>query len=220
MSGLCSRRAAEEMVAAGRVELAGRKLAVGDRVPPGARLLVDGQPLARPAATVRLLAYHKPRGQIVSTQGKDTVFESLPELERGRWLNIGRLDVETEGLLLFTNDGDLADRLAHPRHGVEREYLVKSPKELPAAVLERAVRDGVKVDEGRVRPLRFKLRPVGKEASRWYELVLGEGRNRVVRRLFAALDAPVTRLLRIRFGPYRLSRTLAAGEFENLRPPR
>ncbi|MBF2734589.1 MAG: rRNA pseudouridine synthase [Betaproteobacteria bacterium AqS2] len=219
MSGRCSRREAEEMVAAGRVALAGKTLAVGARVPPNARLTVDGEPLGKPADKVLLLCYHKPRGQIVSSRGPDTVFEGLPPLPRGRWISIGRLDVETEGLLLFTNDGGLANRMAHPRFGLEREYLVKSAKRLDEELLRRAVKDGVAVDGGRVKPKRFALRPAGKGAGSWYELVLDEGRNRVVRRVFAALDAPVGRLLRIRFGRYALPRGLAAGAWEYLPAP-
>lgn len=220
MSGRCSRREAEEMVAAGRVTLAGRALAVGARVPPDARLAVDGEPLGRPAERSLLLRYHKPRGQIVSSRGPDTVFEGLPALPRGRWISVGRLDVETEGLLLFTNDGGLANRMAHPRFGLEREYLIKSRRRLDEELLRRAERDGLMVDGGLVRPKRFTLRPAGKAGGSWYELVLDEGRNRIVRRVFEALDAPVARLLRIRFGRYELPRGLAAGAWEYLPAPR
>ena len=165
----------------------------------------------------RLLVYNKPAGEIVSVddpQGRPTVFERLPRVKGARWIAIGRLDFNTGGLLLFTTSGELAERLMHPRYEVEREYAVRVLGRLDA---ERAARlqEGVLLEDGRAR---FEtLVDVGGEgANHWYQVTLREGRNREVRRMFEAVGVRVSRLIRVRFGPFRLPPGLKRGQWREL----
>jgi 23S rRNA pseudouridine2605 synthase len=195
----------------------GQPAVLGTRARPSDEILLDGRPvrLAAPAA-VRVLLYHKPVGELVTRddpQGRPTVFSRLPP---GRWVAVGRLDVNSAGLLLFTDSGELANRLMHPRYEVEREYLARVQGEV---ALER-LRKGIHLEDGlaafdRIEPADPRA---GAAANRWYRVSLKEGRNREVRRLFAAVGARVSRLLRVRYGPVNLPRDLAPGQWRELKP--
>jgi 23S rRNA pseudouridine2605 synthase len=169
-----------------------------------------------------VIAYHKPEGELVTRrdpEGRATVFERLPPLAHGRWIAVGRLDLNSSGLLLFTDSGELANRLMHPRHGIERLYLARVLGELSEAA-KRQLLDGVQLDDGE--RARFEsLEATGKQAgaNRWYRVALREGRNREVRRLFEAVGCRVSRLRRIRFGPVELPRELAPGRWIELSAP-
>ena len=220
-SGLMSRRNAEEMIVQGRVSVAGNVVKLGERFPSDQTILVDGEAVAAvPTGEAQLLIYYKPRGEIVSSSGSLTVFENLPPLTIGRWVNIGRLDVDSEGLLLFTTDGDLANRFAHPQFGFEREYAVRAAAVIPTETMENTVVNGLTIAGEIVQPLRFTMRSFREAVNQWYEIVLNQGRNRVVRRLFEALEAPVNRLIRVRFGDYCLPQDLEPGDWRMVPLPK
>jgi 23S rRNA pseudouridine2605 synthase len=207
----------ERLISEGRVWVDGQPAHLGMRVGTTHEIQVDGQALSFPDATSaqpHLLLYHKPVGEICSRAdpgGRPTVFDPLPE---GRWISVGRLDLNTSGLLLFSDDGELANQLMHPRSGIEREYSVRVLGEVDAAMRERLLR-GVQLEDG---PARFQaIQPGGGSgANRWYRVVTGEGRNRLVRRLWESQGVQVSRLVRIRFGSIRLPRELAAGQWRML----
>jgi 23S rRNA pseudouridine2605 synthase len=177
---------------------------------------VDGKAVQRPtASTPRVLLYHKPVGELVTRsdpEGRRTVFSQLPP---GRWIAVGRLDLNSSGLLLLTDSGELANRLMHPRYGLEREYLARVKGELSAGELAR-LRQGILLDGIPARFERIHGERQGEGANRWYRVVLQEGRNREVRRLFEALGHPVSRLSRVRYGPVALPPDLAPGKWREL----
>ena len=216
-AGLGSRREIESWIEAGRVTVGGRVAKLGDRA-TGEPIAVDGRPVQAAAAPPgRVLVYNKPEGELVTRSdpdGRTTVFSKLPP---GRWIAVGRLDLNSAGLLLFTDDGELANRLMHPRYGIEREYQVRVQGPVD---LER-LRRGVQLDDGEAAFERIE--PVDPRASasanRWYRVMLKEGRNREVRRLFEAVGARVSRLIRIRYGPIELPRDLAPGMWRELANP-
>ena len=221
-TGEASRRHAEELIAEGRVRVDGKLAMIGQRISATSFVTIDGKRL-RTAAGERLqpqmIAYNKPRGQIVSRTGEDTVFSNLPRLRNGRWVNVGRLDVESEGLMLFTNDGDLANMLAHPRYKRQRCYQVKSHAALDERSMAKVVQPGIKVAGKLVQADSFiKLARSGK-ATHWYEIRIAEGRNRVVRRIFAHFEADVLRLTRTSYGKYKLARNHAAGTWKKVPLP-
>lgn len=204
-----SRREIERWIVAGRVVVNGHPAQLGQRLTGSERVFVDGRRVEtdaalRPAAHAHL-AYYKPAGQVSSrsdAQGRPTVFSALPPPRRGRWINVGRLDISTSGLLLFTTDGELAHRLMHPRHEIVREYAVRLLGEPNAAQLEQ-LRAGVVLEDG---PARFDAvaRSGGTSRNVWYRVSLHEGRNREVRRMFEALGLTVSRLIRVKYGPVEL----------------
>lgn len=210
-----SRREIEGWIAAGRVFLNGRVAKLGDRASPSDTVLVDGKPVAAPLkGQPRVLLYHKPVGELVTRsdpEGRRRVFDSLPP---GRWIAVGRLDLNSSGLLLLTDSGELANRLMHPRYGLEREYLARVRGELPPDEIKRLL-DGIPLDG---EPARFDRieKERGEGTNRWYRVVLREGRNREVRRLFEALGHSVSRLARVRYGPVELPPDLAAGKWRDL----
>ena len=208
-----SRRHADAMVTAGRVTVNDRLAPAGCTHLPGDRIAVDGRQLPVPAAASgRIIAYHKPRGQITSRNRPDSVFEALPPPPAGRrWLAIGRLDVGTEGLLLFTDCGEVVNRLAHPSRAIEREYEVHSPDSIADAALADVCRRGLTIDGRRCRPHSFRRLPRPRGTGGRYRVTVSEGRNRLVRKIFSRLQARVGRLIRVRFGSLRLPESLAAG---------
>lgn len=217
-AGLGSRREMEQWIAAGRVSVNGAPATVGTRVSAADRVLVDGRPLRlRRGARERVLLYHKPTGEIVSRddpQGRPEVFEKLPRLRGAKWIAVGRLDFNTSGLLIFTTSGELANRLMHPRHRIEREYAVRVLGELREEQIQ-ALRTGVQLADG---PAHLdSIEDAGGQGSNhWYNVVLSEGRNREVRRLFEALNLTVSRLMRVRFGPVALPSHLKRGQMREL----
>ena len=166
-----------------------------------------------------MLLYHKPAGEIVTQDDPDqrpTVFEKLPKVSGGRWVAVGRLDLNTEGLLIFTTSGELANRLMHPRYEVEREYAVRLLGEFTEEQRQQLL-DGIELEDG---PAKFsRIDDAGGEgANHWYRVVISEGRNREVRRIFEAIGLTVSRLIRIRFGAIQLPRSVARGRFYELAP--
>ncbi|MDE2261444.1 MAG: rRNA pseudouridine synthase [Gammaproteobacteria bacterium] len=224
-AGLGSRRQVEQWIVAGRVTVAGRVAKLGDRAAADDEVCLDGRRLllgSPQAVTHQVLVYHKPLGEVTTRrdpQGRPTVFERLPAPQHGRWIVVGRLDVNTSGLLLFTTDGELAHRLMHPSSRIEREYLVRV-RGRPGAETIRRLLGGIRLEDG---PAAFdrilEQPPAHGEASAnnaSYRLVLREGRNREVRRMWEAVGYEVSRLLRIRYGPIELPRDLRPGQWRLL----
>jgi len=220
-AGVGSRRDMEELIIAGRVSVNGEPAHIGQRVAPTDQVRVNGKPLARkqPGRLPRVLVYHKPPGEIVSQDDpgeRPTVFDRLPKVSGGRWVAVGRLDFNTEGLLILTTSGDLANRLMHPRYEVEREYAVRVLGELTPEARSRLL-EGVALDDGMAKFSRIDDEG-GAGANRWYRVTISEGRNREVRRMFSSVGLEVSRLIRIRYGAVQLPRTLARGRFSELSP--
>lgn len=221
LAGLGSRREMETLIASGRVTVNGKPAIVGVGVVPSDVVRLDSRPLRLPfeAELPKVLLYHKPEGEIVSQDDPEkrvTVFDKLPHIKGAKWIAIGRLDINTSGLLIFTTSGELANRFMHPRYEVEREYAVRIFGELTEAQLLQLTQ-GIELDDG---PANFdSIRPQGGEGSNhWYQVVLREGRNREVRRLFEAFQLPVSRLMRVRFGPINLPPRLKRGMMLELEP--
>jgi len=201
------------------VSVNGAVAKLGARALPEDKILVDGRPVAPTSQEKpRVLLYHKPVGELVTRsdpQGRRTVFEALPA---GRWVAVGRLDLNSSGLLLLTDSGELANRLMHPRYELEREYAARIRGELRPDEKKQLL-EGVELDG---EPARFESIDTyreGEGSNRWYRVVLKEGRNREVRRLFEALGHPVSRLVRLRYGPIELPADLAAGRWRELENP-
>lgn len=218
-AGVGSRREMEELIVAGRVSVNGEPAHIGQRVAANDQVRVNGRLIARAGKKKppRVILYHKPAGEIVShddPEGRASVFARLPKLKFGKWLSVGRLDLNTEGLLILTTSGEIANRLMHPRYGAEREYAVRVLGELDAEQQQRLVK-GIQLDDGEAR---FgSLEYLGGEGSnRWYRVTLKEGRNREVRRMFEAAGVTVSRLIRTRFGEIVLPRNLRRGRWEEL----
>ena len=218
-SGVGSRRDLEQMIVEGRITVNGEPAHTGQRVSFGDRIQIDGKPvryrIAPPPA--RVLAYHKPAGEVVThddPQQRPTVFRRLPRLQQGKWQSVGRLDINTEGLLLFTNSGELANQLMHPRFGVEREYAVRSLGVLAMDAKARLL-EGVEI-EGQRCAFKSIEDGGGEGVNHWYRVVITEGRNREVRKLFDAVGHAVSRLIRIRYGSVVLPRGLKRGVWVDL----
>jgi 23S rRNA pseudouridine2605 synthase len=219
-AGLGSRREMETWIREGRIRINGRLAQLGDRATPEDELKVDGRPLSRRRMTPsdrEIILYNKPEGEIVTrrdTEGRPTVFARLPKPSGGRWIAVGRLDINTGGLLILTTDGELANRMMHPSRQIEREYAVRVFGEVRSQQLETLV-NGVELEDG---PARFEeITPAGGEGiNRWFHVVLMEGRKREVRRLWEAVGLQVSRLKRVRFGPVILDSAVKAGQWRAL----
>ncbi|MCE9678657.1 23S rRNA pseudouridine(2605) synthase RluB [Shewanella sp. AS1] len=219
-AGHGSRREMEAWIAAGRVSIDGEIAKLGDRVEADAKIRIDGRAVSIKAEqdlVCRVIAYHKPEGEICSRkdpEGRPTVFDRLPRTRDSRWVAVGRLDINTSGLLLFTSDGELANRLMHPSHEVEREYAVRTFGEVTDACVQR-LRSGVTLEDG---PAHFdKVKPAGGEGmNKWWHVSLAEGRNREVRRLWESQEIQVSRLIRIRYGMIELPKSLPRGGWVEL----
>jgi 23S rRNA pseudouridine2605 synthase len=213
-AGIGSRRDMEQLIEDGQVTVNGEVAHIGMRIAQGDQIRLAGRPIKLrivPPAP-RVLAYHKQVGEVVThhdPEGRPTVFRRLPKLHNGKWLSVGRLDINTEGLLLFTNSGDLANQLMHPRFGVEREYAVRVLGALDMNARARLL-EGVTI-EGQKAAFKSIEEGGGEGANHWYRVIITEGRNREVRKLFDAVGLAVSRLIRIRYGTVVLPRGLKRG---------
>lgn len=218
-AGLGSRRDMEELIIAGRVSVNGEPAHIGQRILPTDAVRINGKLLQRKASNKppRVLVYHKQAGEIVShddPEGRPSVFDRLPTMKTGKWLAVGRLDFNTEGLLLFTTSGDLANRLMHPRYNIEREYAVRTLGELEEGMRQKLLA-GVELDDGLA--AFSKVQDGGGEGvNKWYRVVIGEGRNREVRRMFEEVGLTVSRLIRTRYGMMTLPSGLKRGRWDEL----
>lgn len=218
--GLASRREIEDWIRNGRISLNGHYAKLGDRYKPGDRVTVNGRVIdldARNEEPTRVLLYHKPIGEVVTRrdpEGRPVIFTQLPRPNRGRWIAIGRLDINTQGLLLVTNNGELANRLMHPSREIPREYAVRVLGNIEDKVLDR-LSHGVELEDG---PARFDSISIagGEGANRWFHVMLREGRNRIIRRLWDSQGITVSRLIRVRFANIELPPRLRARTFMEL----
>ena len=217
--GLGSRREMEALIAAGEVSVNGKVAIVGDRVGPedvvriGKRVIRLNLEESLP----KVLLYHKPEGEIVSRddpEGRPSVFDKLPHLRSSKWIAIGRLDFNTSGLLIFTTDGVLANRLMHPRFEMEREYAVRILGELTAEQMKQLT-TGIELEDG-VAAFSYLAEQGGEGINHWYRVILKEGKNREVRRMFEAIGLTVSRLMRVRFGPINLPPRIKRGQWLEL----
>ena len=219
--GLASRREVEDWITAGRVKVNGKIAALGQRVDLHDAIALDGRLLKREEAAEvvrRVLIYNKPDGEICTRddpEGRPTVFDRMPRPKEGRWINIGRLDINTTGLLLFTTDGELANRLMHPSYEMDREYAVRVRGEVTEEMIER-LKTGVMLEDGPARFTDIKQAPGGEGFNHWYHCVVMEGRNREVRRLWESQGLVVSRLKRVRFGPVFMTSDLPMGRWREM----
>lgn len=219
-AGIGSRREMERWIAEGRVTVNGVKATLGDRASVRDAISVDGRPVkleAYASKVRRVIAYNKPEGEICSRhdkEGRATVFDKLPKLKGERWISIGRLDLNTSGLLLFTNDGELASRLMHPSYAIEREYAVRVMGEVTQQKVKNLF-DGVELEDGMAR-FSDIVDSGGAGINRWFHVCIMEGRNREVRRLWESQDLLVSRLKRVRYGSLIIPDHLKQGHFQEL----
>ncbi|MCV6615910.1 MAG: pseudouridine synthase [Cellvibrionaceae bacterium] len=219
-AGFGSRREMERAIAEGRVRLNGEEAKLGDRAGPDDRVSFDGRRVSVDKAQrerPRVLLYNKPEGEICSRkdpEGRRTVYERLPKLKSGRWISVGRLDFNTSGLLLFTDDGDLANKLMHPSSVIDREYLVRIQGQVDEDMKQR-LREGIMLDDG---PAKFTdiVDGPGEGKNRWFYCVVMEGRNREVRRLWESQGVNVSRLKRVRFGNIFIPSHVRVGQWIEL----
>jgi 23S rRNA pseudouridine2605 synthase len=219
-AGYGSRREVERWIEQGQISVNGVQAGLGDKASLEDTIHLKGKLLSLNRLTSfrpRILAYHKPEGELVSRkddQGRKTVFDHLPSMQSSRWISVGRLDLNSAGLLLFTNDGELANRLMHPSSEIEREYAVRVLGEVSASAFQR-LQDGVVLEDGKAGFERI-VDAGGRGANHWYHVVLKEGRKREVRRLWESQGIRVSRLMRIRYGPVVLERSLRVGKWKEL----
>ncbi|WP_217874330.1 23S rRNA pseudouridine(2605) synthase RluB [Pseudoalteromonas shioyasakiensis] len=219
-AGVGSRREMEKYIDANRVSVNGKVARLGDRVEATDIIRVDGHVVKiedKDDRICRVLMYNKPEGELCTRkdpEGRRTVFDRLPRVDGERWIAVGRLDINTAGLMLFTNDGELANRLMHPSYEVEREYSARVFGEVTNETL-RTLTKGVELEDG---PAKFlNIKPMGGEGiNRWFNVTLTEGRNREVRRLWQSQDVEVSRLIRIRYGKLELDKRLPQGGWAEL----
>ncbi|WP_298188067.1 23S rRNA pseudouridine(2605) synthase RluB [uncultured Pseudomonas sp.] len=219
--GLASRREIEAWITAGRVKVNGAVASLGVRVDLHDAIAVDGKVIRREEAAEsvrRVIIYNKPEGEICTRddpEGRPTVFDRLPRPKDGRWINIGRLDINTTGLLMFTTDGELANRLMHPSFQMDREYAVRVRGEVDEEMIER-LKAGVMLEDGPAKFTDIKVAPGGVGFNHWYHCVVMEGRNREVRRLWESQGLVVSRLKRVRFGPVFITSDLTMGRWREM----
>lgn len=231
--GVASRRKIEEMIINGDITVNSQVAELGCKVTDKCKIVIAGRRFYVPDQNeleessnknpIKLIAYHKPVGQVSTSfdpEGRETVFDNLPKLHQARWISIGRLDINTSGLLLFTNDGNLANNLMHPSNNYDREYLVRVLGDVTSEKIKKLLK-GIMLEDGmakfkKISELNHEDSSSSK-ANKWFKVVLTEGRNREVRRLWEAVDCKVSRLSRIRFGPYQLPRALKPGKCQDLK---
>ena len=218
--GYGSRRALEVLIKDGRVRVNNQVAKLGDRADSTKdHFSIDGRPCRRVGKPTesRVLLYNKPLGQVCTRddpEGRKTVFEGLPRVDNGRWISVGRLDINTSGLLLFTNDGELANRLMHPSSEIQREYAVRILGKVTPEIVENLV-NGVELEDG-VGRFEHVMDAGGEGANHWFHVVAVEGKNRIVRRLWESQDLTVSRLKRVRFGPIFVPKSLRQGTWLEL----
>ncbi|HIC47232.1 MAG TPA: pseudouridine synthase [Methylophaga aminisulfidivorans] len=220
-AGYGSRRQVETWIKEGRVTRNGELASLGDQISEGDRLKLDNKPLSpkrlwqEPAKQVIL--YNKPVGEVCTRkdpEGRRTIFQSLPIPEQGRWVSVGRLDLNTSGLIILTTDGELANRLMHPSHEMDREYAVRVLGEVTSEMMQ-TLRDGVMLEDGEAKFADIQ-ESGGEGANKWYHVVIQEGRNREVRRLWESQGVQVSRLMRVRYGPIIIPNNLRMGHWTKL----
>ncbi len=222
-AGFGSRREVEKLIAEGLVKVNGKVAQLGDRAFPDDKIKVRDHEVRETRLAkqpTQVILYNKPEGQVTSRKdekGRDTVFQHLPRIINSRWVAIGRLDMNTSGLLIFTNNGELANRMMHPSYEVEREYSVRVFGEVSEDTLKQ-LKKGIKLDDGWAKFDRIVKLPQQDDDSlnQWYKVVIKEGRNREVRRMWEAVGVQVSRLIRTRYGQFQLPRNLRQGKSEAL----
>ncbi len=224
-AGMGSRREIETWITDGRVSVNGRRAKLGDRASAADRILVDGKLMSLSEVggeQIKALIYHKPEGEICTRKdpkGRPTIFENLPGIPGGRWVSVGRLDINTSGLILLTNNGELANRLMHPSTGLEREYLVRIRGSATEETIQKLTREGVDIDGKPAKFERVLASDMADEGTNhWYKVVIKEGRYREVRRMWDAVGHTVSRLKRIRYGTIKLTREVKRGQHAKIAP--
>jgi len=221
-AGYGSRREIEKWITQGRLKIAQKKAELGDKISYEDKVYLDDKilPLTdKEKLACRVIAYHKPEGEICSRhdpEGRPTVFDNLPKLQKARWVMVGRLDINTAGLILFTTNGELANRLMHPKYEIEREYAVRVFGEVTQTQINNMLK-GVMLEDGFAKFANIKHEG-GTGKNQWYHVILKEGRKREVRRLWESQDLTVSRLIRIRYENVHLNRTLKQGRWMDLPP--
>lgn len=219
-SGAGSRREVERWISQGRISVNGERAKLGDRVIPSDRIQLDGKKVYLPQSSdqdYRVIVYSKPEGVICSRsdpEGRPTIFQNLPKLKNQRWISVGRLDINTSGLLILTTDGELANRLMHPSYEVDREYAVRIRGDVDEDMLAR-LKEGVLLEDGLAKFTDVQ-RFGGDASNQWFHVVLMEGKNREVRRLWESQGVQVSRLKRVRYGCIFLPSRLKVGAWEEL----
>jgi len=219
--GVASRRESEQLIRDGRIKVNGQPAHLGMRIGNHDKLSLDDVAIKQDeeaASLRRVIIYNKPEGEVCTRrdpEGRPTVFERLPRLKTGRWINIGRLDINTTGLLMFTTDGELANRMMHPSYNMDREYAVRVRGEVTDEMIEN-LKQGVVLEDGPAKFTDIQAAPEGDGLNRWYHCVVMEGRNREVRRLWESQGVVVSRLKRVRFGPVFLSSDLSVGRWREM----
>ncbi|MFZ2315738.1 MAG: pseudouridine synthase [Gammaproteobacteria bacterium] len=219
-AGVASRRTIEAWIQEGRVTINGRTATIGDRMTYNDKVSVDGREVKLVKSKdqqTRVLIYHKPEGEICTRQdpeGRPTIFDRMPLIRNSRWICVGRLDFNTSGLLIITNNGELAHQLMHPSSDIEREYAVRIRGEVDALHIQK-LQKGIELEDGLAR-FTDVVEAGGENSNQWFHVVVKEGRNRLVRRLWEALGFTVSRLMRVRFGPIYLPSNLRRSHYVEL----